>query len=120
MVRDDAAIFGANWRSPFPDIVSGQEGQPDHDDIETINVGFGVVGDAVRVIARGNVASALFFGFGQSLLGVSGFESTANMVQSMEPGAFPLVLRNLWMAVAVVNPILALVTMGVLPMHTIY
>jgi len=33
MVRDDAAIFGANWRSPFPDIVSGQEGQPDHDDI---------------------------------------------------------------------------------------
>lgn len=42
------------------------------------------------------------------------------MVQAMQPGAFPLVLRNLWLAVAIVNPVLALVCMGVLPMDTIY
>lgn len=45
----------------------------------------------------------LFFGFSSGLLGVSGFESSANFVESQLPGVFPKTLRNMWLVVSILN-----------------
>ena len=63
--------------------------------------------------------AALFFGFASGLLGISGFESSANFVEEQAPGVFPKTLRNMWVAVSVFNPILALLALAVLPMGEI-
>jgi amino acid transporter len=65
------------------------------------------------------VALALFFGFSAGLLGISGFESSANFVEEQAPGVFPKTLRNMWIAVTVFNPLIALLALGVLPMPVI-
>lgn len=67
----------------------------------------------------GGVPSALFFGFSVALLGISGFESSANFIEEQKEGVFPLTLRNMWIAVAVFNPLISLLAMGVLPLAEI-
>lgn len=69
--------------------------------------------------SSGGAAGAIFFGFGAALLGVSGFESSSNMIESIAPGQYPYVLRNMHIIVSVLNPLLALGTMAVLPMAEI-
>ncbi len=64
-------------------------------------------------------AKALFFSFCAAMLGVSGFESSANFVEEQEDGVFPKTLRNMWIAVSIFNPLLALLALGVLPIHEI-
>ncbi len=59
-------------------------------------------------------AAALFFGFAAGLLGISGFESSANFVEEQEQGVFPKTLRNMWVAVIVFNPLIALLALSVL------
>jgi len=63
--------------------------------------------------------TALFFGVSASLLGVSGFESSANFVEQQQPGVFRLTLRNMWVAVMVFNPLIALLALQVLPVAEI-
>jgi amino acid transporter len=65
---------------------------------------------------QGNWPKALFFGFCAGLLGVSGFESSANYVEAQKPGVFRLTLRNMWLAVIVFNPLIALLALGIQPM----
>lgn len=55
----------------------------------------------------GSISSAIFLGFAASMLGVSGFESSANFVEEQESGVFPKTLRNMWYIVSVVNPLMA-------------
>lgn len=62
---------------------------------------------------------ALFFGFSVALLGVSGFESSANFIEEQKPGVFPKTLRNMWLAVTVLNPTIAIIALGVLPLNGI-
>ncbi|MGE0707707.1 MAG: amino acid permease [Planctomycetota bacterium] len=62
------------------------------------------------------IGYALFFGFSAALLGISGFESSANFIEEQEEGVFPKTLRNMWIAVAVFNPLISLLSLGVLPM----
>ena len=50
--------------------------------------------------------------FSMSLLGISGFESSANMVEEQRDGVFPKTLRNMWLMVTVINPIMNLVLLG--------
>lgn len=64
---------------------------------------------------KGGIATALFLGFSTAMLGISGFESSANFVEEQEPGVFPKTLRNMWIAVSVINPLMALVAIMVLP-----
>jgi amino acid transporter len=64
----------------------------------------------------GSVTMAVFFGFCIALLGVSGFESSANFIEEQQPGVFPITLRNMWIAVAVLNPLIAFVAISVLPL----
>ena len=62
---------------------------------------------------------ALFFGVSAAMLGVSGFESSANFVEQQEPGVFRLTLRNMWLAVTVFNPLIALMALGLMPVAEI-
>jgi amino acid transporter len=62
---------------------------------------------------------ALFFGFAAATLGISGFESSANFIEEQKPGVFPVTLRNMWIAVAVFNPLISLLSLGLLPLAEI-
>lgn len=63
--------------------------------------------------------NAIFLGFAASLLGVSGFESSANFVEEQKPGVFRKTLRNMLAGVAFFNPTLALVCLVALPIATL-
>jgi len=48
-------------------------------------------------------STRVFLGFSKAMLGVSGFESSANFVEEQMPGVFPKTLRNMWYAVTILN-----------------
>ncbi|MEZ4287611.1 MAG: APC family permease [Polyangiales bacterium] len=62
---------------------------------------------------------ALFFGFAAAMLGISGFESSANFIEEQKPGVFPKTLRNMWIAVALFNPLISFLSLGLLPLSEI-
>ncbi len=64
----------------------------------------------------GGMIHALFFGFAAAMLGISGFESSANFIEEQKKGVFPKTLRNMWIAVAVFNPLISLLSMGMVPL----
>ena len=66
---------------------------------------------------EGGLVMALFFGFSASLLGISGFESSANYVEEQAEGVFPKTLRNMWVAVSVFNPGIALLALALVPIR---
>ncbi len=84
-----------------------------------------VVTDPAMLVANwhqpvpGGIVYALFFGFSVALLGISGFETSANFIEEQKPLVFPKTLRNMWIAVAVFNPLISLLAMGVLPLTEI-
>ncbi len=55
----------------------------------------------------GSITNAIFLGFAASMLGVSGFESSANFVEEQKKGVFPKTLRNMWGIVSVINPLMS-------------
>lgn len=57
---------------------------------------------------EGSITNAIFFGFAASMLGVSGFESSANFVEEQKSGVFPKTLRNMWGIVSIINPLMAI------------
>lgn len=65
------------------------------------------------------VLIALFFGFSAAMLGISGFESSANYIEEQQPGVFPKTLRNMWIAVAIFNPAISFLSFALLPMGDI-
>ncbi|MEO8794840.1 MAG: APC family permease [Daejeonella sp.] len=67
----------------------------------------------------GGFGTALFLGFSTAMLGISGFESSANFVEEQRVGVFPKTLRNMWIAVSVINPLMALTAIMVLPLGVI-
>ena len=68
---------------------------------------------------QGGILRSLFFAFAASLLGVSGFESSANFVEEQAPGVFRKTLRNMLVGVIIFNPLIALVVLSSLPMNVI-
>jgi amino acid transporter len=62
---------------------------------------------------------ALFYGFAAAMLGISGFESSANFIEEQEAGVFPKTLRNMWIAVAIFNPLISFLSLGLLPLAEI-
>ncbi|MEZ6095957.1 MAG: APC family permease [Pirellulaceae bacterium] len=56
--------------------------------------------------------ASLFFGFSAAMLGISGFESSANFVEEQRDGVFPKTLRNMWLAVTVLNPGMAMLALA--------
>jgi amino acid transporter len=65
------------------------------------------------------VPQALFFGFAAAMLGISGFESSANFVEEQAHGVFPKTLRNMWAAVSFFNPAMALLALALVPVASI-
>lgn len=70
-------------------------------------------------IKGGSITTALFFGFSAAMLGISGFESSANFVEEQERGVFPKTLRNMWIVVTIFNPLMAFLALAVIPMGAI-
>lgn len=64
----------------------------------------------------GSITKAIFFGFAASMLGVSGFESSANFVEEQEKGVFPKTLRNMWGIVSIINPLMAVFALALFTM----
>ncbi|KAE8902100.1 hypothetical protein PF005_g1826 [Phytophthora fragariae] len=63
----------------------------------------------------GNVFTSIFFGFGASMLGITGFESSSNYVEE-QPGVFRKTLRNMWALVTFFNLGLGVGILAVLPL----
>lgn len=66
-------------------------------------------------VRGGGLTTALFFGFSAAMLGISGFESSANFVEEQKRGVFPKTLRNMWLAVSILNPLIAVLAIAVMP-----
>lgn len=56
---------------------------------------------------------ALYLGFAAAMLGISGFESSANFIEEQQDGVFPKTLRNMWLAVSIFNPLLCFLALGI-------
>eukprot|EP00762_Andalucia_godoyi_P005020 ANDGO_01434.mRNA.1 hypothetical protein DICPUDRAFT_55909 len=67
-----------------------------------------------------NFGLAILIGFGSAMLGITGFETSANFIEEQKPGVFPKTLRNMWIAVTLFNPFLSLFASGVLSNQEIY
>ncbi len=72
-----------------------------------------------RLPSLHGLGHALFFGFAAAMLGISGFESSANFIEEQKQGVFPKTLRNMWIAVAIFNPAISLLSLGLLPLAQI-
>jgi len=81
--------------------------------------GLGVLHLNLSTPTEGGLALALLFGFSASLLGISGFESSANFVEEQAEGVFPLTLRNMWYAVSFFNPAMALLALALIPISQV-
>jgi len=68
---------------------------------------------------HGGILMAIFFGFAASMLGISGFESSANFVEEQKPGVFPKTLRNMWIVVSILNPLMAFLALAALPINEV-
>ncbi len=75
--------------------------------------------DNWRLPSATSIPHALFFGFAAAMLGISGFESSANFIEEQKPGVFPKTLRNMWIAVSIFNPLMSLLSLGLLPLADI-
>lgn len=62
---------------------------------------------------------ALFMGVSAALLGISGFESSANFVEEQKPGVFRKTLRNMWVAVFIFNPLISFLSLNLIPVGEI-
>lgn len=71
------------------------------------------------VLHNSGIVWTLYLGFSASLLGVSGFESSANFVEEQEEGVFRKTLRNMWLGVILFNPLIALVALNTLSIDAI-
>lgn len=68
---------------------------------------------------NGSLTMAIFFGFAASMLGISGFESSANFVEEQKKGVFPKTLRNMWIIVSIFNPLMVILALCTIPIGEI-
>ncbi|TMW69546.1 hypothetical protein Poli38472_001702 [Pythium oligandrum] len=95
-VAKNPGVFRENMNSPLPDI------------------------DFAGSVIDSNVGAAIFFGFSAGMLGITGFESSAQFVEEQKPGVFRKTLRNMWAFASGFNTVLSFMAIGVLPMNEIY
>lgn len=60
---------------------------------------------------------SLVAGFCTAILGVTGFESSANFIEEQKKGVYPKTLFNAWAIVFILNPLLSLVVLGVVDLN---
>ena len=67
-----------------------------------------------------SITYQIFIGFAAAMLGISGFESSANYVEEQAPGVFPKTLRNMWVIVTIFNPLIALLALSIVPLGDVH
>lgn len=70
-------------------------------------------------LKTGGVLKSIILGFSAAMLGISGFESSANFVEEQKPGVFPKTLRNMWIAVSILNPLMAILAISIMPLSEV-
>lgn len=78
--------------------------------------GITILSENFKQPLEGGITTALFFGFSAAMLGISGFESSANFVEEQREGVFPKTLRNMWIIVTIFNPLMAILAISIIPM----
>ena len=68
---------------------------------------------------HGSTLKDIFWGFSAAMLGISGFESSANFVEEQQRGVFPKTLRNMWIAVSIFNPLMAFLALCLFPIPAV-
>lgn len=63
-----------------------------------------------------SLSTALFLGFSTAMLGITGFETSANFVEEQKAGVFPKTLRNMWILVLIINPLIAVAAVAIMPL----
>ncbi len=81
--------------------------------------GFDIASVNFHAPLKGSLFTVLFLGFSTAMLGISGFESSANFVEEQDAGVFPKTLRNMWVAVTILNPSIALLAVMVMPISDV-
>ena len=61
----------------------------------------------------------IFLGFSNSLLGLSGFESSANLIEEQKKGVFKKTLQNMVLGVSIINPLIALIFLNLFDLSVI-
>ncbi|MCD6332972.1 MAG: APC family permease [Bacteroidales bacterium] len=79
-----------------------------------IHNGFDTLYSNWHLPQSGHIGTAIFFGFAASMLGISGFESSANYVEEQKKGVFPKTLKNMWMIVSIINPLMAFLAISLI------
>lgn len=67
----------------------------------------------------GGFIKSLFLGVSVAMLGISGFESSANFVEEQAQGVFPKTLRNMWAVVSFFNPVIAFLVICIIPLAVV-
>lgn len=81
---------------------------------------FGVLKGNLQTLPAGHdLLLAVFLGFSAALLGISGFESSANFVEEQDSGVFRKTLRNMLIAVVIFNPLTSIISLNLLPLSEI-
>ncbi|MEP7103647.1 MAG: APC family permease [Candidatus Dojkabacteria bacterium] len=78
-----------------------------------------ILDTAPLVQNNGGLFPTIVLAFSASLLGVSGFESSANFVEEQKKGVFKKTLRNMLIGVMIFNPLIAMVVLNILPIGSI-
>ena len=76
-------------------------------------------GNLVTLPVGNDLLMAVCLGFSAALLGISGFESSANFVEEQDVGVFRKTLRNMLITVAIFNPLISVLSLNLLPMEEI-
>ncbi|MGA8179080.1 MAG: amino acid permease, partial [Desulfobacterales bacterium] len=76
-------------------------------------------GNLITLPVGNDLLVAVCLGFSAALLGISGFESSANFVEDQDVGVFRKTLRNMLITVAVFNPLISILSLNLLPMNEI-
>jgi amino acid transporter len=83
--------------------------------------GFGTFWENWKTPAQGgSIGMAIFFGFAASMLGVSGFESSANFVEEQKQGVFPKTLKYMWAIVSIINPLMAIFALALFALPVLH
>ncbi len=62
---------------------------------------------------------SLALGFSAALVGISGFETSANFVEEQDVGVFRKTLRNMLIGVLVFNPLVSIISLNLLPLQDV-
>ncbi len=84
-----------------------------------VHIADNIAASAKILTERGSFLNMLYLAFSACLLGVSGFESSANFVEEQKKGVFRKTLRNMLVGVAIFNPLIALVVLNSMPYDAI-